>query len=95
MAFRIPTTLYGYNFRGCRQGVSTKTGKPFWTLNLESPEADGNIEVSVTDPNLFHPCSLLAKNDVADFPIVACAMANGRSFVTLTAAPENVMRGGE
>lgn len=94
MAFRINTVLEGYNFRSASQGVSQKSGKPFWTLNLETPDASGNIEVSVTDSDLFVPCSQLMRNDVADFPVVAVAMANGRSFVNLVGAPENVIPGG-
>lgn len=87
MAFNLQVNLEGYEYRGTTQGVSSKTGKPWMSLVLESPTDARQVDVSVPEEYQETVRLLkLEKGNVVDCPVIAVA-AQTYNFVRLAGVP--------
>lgn len=87
MAFRLTCTLFNYEFRGTRSGKSDKTGQPWLSLILESPEDSSQIDVSVPVDLQADVYQLgLRKGDLLNVPVLAVS-AKDYSFVRMANVP--------
>ena len=88
MAFRISCVLDCMEFRAIQSGRSQKTGNNWMSLVFENDEAE-QLSVSVPSDMQSDVYSLgLRKGDVCVISVRAVAMADGNSYVQLTALPE-------
>lgn len=88
VAFRIACTLESMEFRAIQSGRSAKSGNNWMSLVFENPDAE-QLSVSVPSEMQADVYSLgLRKGDMCVISVRAVAMADGNSFVQLTALPE-------
>ena len=88
VAFRIACVLESMEFRAIQSGRSAKSGNNWMSLVFENPDAE-QLNVSVPSEMQADVYSLgLRKGDVCMISVRAVAMADGNSFVQLTALPE-------
>ena len=96
MGFRLNCSLEGMEYRGKRDGVSKKTGKPWMSLVLEDANAE-QLVVSVPGDMLPEVQGLsLFKGDMLDLDVRAVAYdgEDGGSYIQLLALPRVLDKAG-
>lgn len=80
MAFNVLCKLENYEARN-HAPRTTKNGKPFRVLRVESPDASYTAELTVWDEDMFPIVDALSKGDVCDF---YCRASAGSDYSGLT-----------
>lgn len=83
MAFRLPSRMIAYEYRGKNGGTSAKTGKAWQSLIFEQPDGTAyQLEVTVPTDKMEQVSSLpLKKGYLIDLDVLACGgSSNGRSY---------------
>lgn len=95
MAFLLDhARLIGYEYRGCKSGVSQKSGKAWTSLRYESPDgASVDINVPSNEPSLVGIAEKLSKGTIYNLDVTAVATAprgdaGARSYVQLRGVPQ-------